>query len=385
MRLQKTLVPLLLLLTFACSKAAAQNYPTFGAEKKVTINGLTFDAMEPFISLDGNTLFFNSLNSGGNTNLYYATRINDTTFNYVGLVGGCYDSSSNHLDGVPAIDSLNNFFWVSLRNWPTIYENLHRGVYASGAVTKITRVYGDFNIKSPGWLIMDAGINYQGNLLYYSNAYFNSSCGTGIPCKAQLGIAQKVNDSTFNKTSTAPAILKNLNDTSYLVYAPHITRNGLELYYTRLKKGGVDSEVCVSVRKNITDTFSLPLVIHSKFGYLPEAPTITSDKSRLYYHQKNTQLLFAIYMRYVSGSTGMVETTLDNALKLFPNPSHDRINIVAPVENEDFEIEIVTTLGQLLFKSSNELSIDVSMYPQGIYFLTLRQKQGSWTRKIQKL
>jgi hypothetical protein len=66
--------------------------------------------MEPFISLDGNTLFFNSLNSGGNTNLYYATKVNDSTFNYVGLVGGTYDPSPNHLDAVASINIVPPIF-----------------------------------------------------------------------------------------------------------------------------------------------------------------------------------------------------------------------------------------------------------------------------------
>ena len=35
----------------------SQTYPSFGQEIDVTINGLSFDAMEPFISADGNYLF----------------------------------------------------------------------------------------------------------------------------------------------------------------------------------------------------------------------------------------------------------------------------------------------------------------------------------------
>ncbi|MDD8018058.1 MAG: hypothetical protein PHP42_06765 [Bacteroidota bacterium] len=98
------------IISIICGQAYSQTYPVFGPEKKVTITGLTFDAMEPFISPDGGTLFFNSLNAGGNTNLYYALKVNDTTFTYVGLVGGCYDSSASHLNGVASLDSLNIFF-----------------------------------------------------------------------------------------------------------------------------------------------------------------------------------------------------------------------------------------------------------------------------------
>jgi hypothetical protein len=155
-------VIILIALSFITKQTFCQTTPVFGSEIKVTINGLTFDAMEPFISLDGNTLFFNSINSGGNTNLYYAAKINDSTFNYIGLVGGCHDLSPSHLDAVASIDSINNFFWTSLRSIP----NLYRGKYLAGNVNNISKVYGTCNILTPGWIIMDAAINYQGNLLY---------------------------------------------------------------------------------------------------------------------------------------------------------------------------------------------------------------------------
>jgi hypothetical protein len=289
--MKKTLI--ILALSFITNQTFSQTTPTFGSEIKVTINGLTFDAMEPFISLDGNTLFFNSINSGGNTNLYYATKINDSTFNYIGLVGGCHDLSPNHLDAVASIDSINNFFWTSLRSIP----NLYRGKYLAGNVNNISKVYGTCNILTPGWIIMDAAINYQGNLLYYSNGYFGptyTEC-IGVPCKAKLGVAQKVNDSTFNKTMYSDAIFSNVNDTNYIVYAPQLTKDGLELYYTRLLKSGFNTEICVSVRNTVADTFSLPMVIYSNYGYFPEAATPTTDKQKIYYHQKNNTFTYHNY------------------------------------------------------------------------------------------
>jgi hypothetical protein len=158
----------------------AQLYPTFGAEIPVSINGLTFDAMEPFLSNDENTLFFNSLNAGGNTNLYYAERVDDSTFNYIGLLNGTVDTSANHLDAVASMDSTNRFYWVSLRNYPTIFENLHSGLFNGTTISNVKRVYGNFNIPTLGWIIMDAAVSYQSAQLYYCNAFFdfvNNSCG----------------------------------------------------------------------------------------------------------------------------------------------------------------------------------------------------------------
>ncbi len=93
MRLKIIYIIILLFLFISCSSNEndinnPQIYPSFDSEIEVTINGLLFDAMEPFISLNGNHLFFNNLNDGINTKLYYATKINDSTFNYVGeLIG----------------------------------------------------------------------------------------------------------------------------------------------------------------------------------------------------------------------------------------------------------------------------------------------------------
>lgn len=379
----KIKVLVMTILTVVSQPIFSQTYPTFGSEIKVTINGLTFDAMEPFISLDGNTLFFNSLNSGGNTNLYYATRNNDSTFTYVGMVAGTYDPSPDHLDAVASLDSANNFFWVSLRTIP----NLHRGNYLAGNVSTITQVYGTCNIFSPsGWLIMDAAINYSGNLLYYSNAYFGptyTEC-VGAPCEAKLGVAQLVNDSTFDKTIYSDAVFSNVNDTNYLVYAPQITKDGLELYYTRLLVGGFNTEICVSVRTNLTDTFSLPTVIHSNFGYFPEAATPTTDKQKIYYHQKDSTQVYKIYLRYRTTTTGVNEQMSNETLAVYPNPTNGLVNVQLPLLNENVEINIYSIIGEKLLRVNNTKSVDISYFPSGIYFLTVKQNNRTWTTKIIK-
>ncbi|HTB32248.1 MAG TPA: hypothetical protein VK808_09500, partial [Bacteroidia bacterium] len=100
-----------------------QSYPVFGPEFRVTILGDTVpDAMEPFISPDGNTLFFNSLNNGTTTTLYYSTKVNDSTFTFMGPLTGA-NINPPHLDAVASLDSANRFFWVTTRNYPSTYHN----------------------------------------------------------------------------------------------------------------------------------------------------------------------------------------------------------------------------------------------------------------------
>lgn len=100
------------------STARTQIFPSFGSEIDVTINGLSFDAMEPFISSSGDYLFFNNLNDGIDTKLYYATRLNDSTFNYIGELNGTNQVTPLHLDAVADMDSINNFYWTSTRDYP---------------------------------------------------------------------------------------------------------------------------------------------------------------------------------------------------------------------------------------------------------------------------
>ena len=360
--------------------AFSQSYPTYGPEIPVTVAGLTFDAMEPFLSPDGNTLFFNSLNAGGNTNLYQAERVNDTTFTFGGLVNGTYDPAPGHLDAVASLDSDGHFFWVSLRSIP----NLYTGNYLSGNVTDISPVYGTCNVLTPGWIIMDAAIDPGGDLLFYSNGYFGptyTEC-VGVPCEAMLGIAQKVNDSTFDKTAYSDAVLENVNDTAYLVYAPQVSGDGLELYFTRLLKTGFDTEICVAVRSTVADAFSEPAVLYSNYGFFPEAATLSNDKQRLYYHQKNEAGVYAVYMRYREPATYAEESGNNISWALYPNPAKDVLQVALPDASAPFIIVIRSAAGQEVWKVSNSSSINISHLASGRYYLTVYQHGRTGTKEF---
>jgi len=85
--------------------------------------------------------------------------------------------------------------------------------------------------------------------------------------------------------------LQNINDSNYIYYAPCISSDNLELYYTRYLKGTITPntvfEICVAVRNNSLDNFSMPKVLFSEsIANLIEAPTLTVDKKIIYYHKK---------------------------------------------------------------------------------------------------
>lgn len=308
----------LVLIIYYFNNIQAQTYPVFGNEKPVNIIGLTFDAMEPAFSSDGNALFFNSLNDGITTSLYYASKINDSTFNYIGLVPVVNQTITPRLDGVPSIDSSNNFYWISLRNYPAQLENLYRIQFLTTGFSNYGKVFGNFYINAPGYLIMDATINNNGSELIYCNAYFNNC--VGLPCKASLGMASKINDSTFIKTVNHSQLLANVNDTSnYIVYAPHITKDGLELYYTRLLKNSTQSEIVVSVRTATNNTFGLPQILVSTPYIAPEAATTTADKSKMYYHRKEGTMYKLFYQERLNPS--FLKDNSHEMISIYPNPT----------------------------------------------------------------
>lgn len=381
----KIKISLLALSIIISTKIFSQAYPAFGNEIPVTISGLTFDAMEPFISADGNSLFFNSINNGTTTSLYFASKVSDSVFTYAGPLSGANETVTPHLNAVPSSDSANNFYWVSQRNFPAQFDNFFRGSFNGSNVVNIGRIHGTFYIYNMGWIIMDAAINYDGTLLYYCNAYFGanySGCGA-IPCQAKLGVAQKENDSTFNKLSNSDALMQNVNDTNYIVYAPIISRNGLELYYTRIfKSNPTYSEICLSVRTSLSGTFSLPSIIYSS-PFIPESPTLTTDQSKMYYHKKAGNL-FKIFLRYRDSTTSIEKKSNSNGIKVFPNPSGNIINIELPYPDQKYCIEIFSAIGQKVLKTSERNVISIENFASGIYILKVRQGDKTWTTKLMK-
>jgi hypothetical protein len=262
--------------------------PSFGPELSVSISGLTTDAMEPFISPDGNTLFFNNLNDGINTQLFYAARIDDRHFALVGALSGANQPVSPRLDAVADLDGQGNFYWTSTRNYPAELDNLMRGDFSAGVLSNSERVHGNFNKNTPGWLVMDHGISADGQFLYFNNARFDDAHCIG-PCETEIGLAQKVNATTFNRVDNSEVLLAQVNQPQYINYAPCISADQRELYFTRYRKGSLPSaplfEICVATRGQMSEAFSVPKVLFSETQFI-EAPSLTTDGQKLYYHKK---------------------------------------------------------------------------------------------------
>ncbi len=257
----------------------------FGNPERVVIQGYAGHAMEPFVSRDGQYLFFNNLNSPAvNTNIHYATRIGDLLFEYQGEIIGV---NTDSLEGVPSMDADCNFYFISTRSYFSNLSTIHRGVFADGIVSEVGLVQ-EIHSSEIGQLIFDVEINTEGNTLYSVDGIYS---GNAWPDSADFFIAVK-NGAVFERLENSDEIFQNIN-TNDLEYAACISADGLEFFFTRLVIDGLQFSTYRTTRSNVDEPFGIPERIEAIEGFA-EAPALSPDENSLYYHKKIDNL-FVIF------------------------------------------------------------------------------------------
>jgi len=264
----------------------------FENPQKVKIIDYNGHAMEPYISRDGEYLFWNNLNNLDveNTNLHYAKKISDVTFVYKGEIKGV---NTEFLEAVPAIDRNGNFFFVSTKSYTQDFSTLYTGEFKDGSVKNVRLLSMDFSKGKPPYVNFDVEISADGNTLYAVEGTFK---GGAVPTTAKIILAFK-NGELFEAGDQS--ILKNIN-TDALEYAPSISSDGLELYFTRLAFNAVgmfdrdEMGIYVSTRDNLLQPFGEPVKIEAIQGSNTEGSTITDDGNTVYFHKKDGKL-FSIF------------------------------------------------------------------------------------------
>jgi blue copper oxidase len=84
-------------------------------------------------------------------------------------------------------------------------------------------------------------------------------------------------------------------------------------------------------------------------------------------------------------STGTFEIDSENNLSIYPNPANDFLNINAP-DNEKCVITVFNSLGEKIhaLKSTISSRIQVSDFPNGIYFIQIKSDNKLFTREFIK-
>jgi hypothetical protein len=233
--------------------------------------------MEPFLTRDGRVLLFNNRNdSSQNTNLHWSGRKDDLTFSYRGEISGVNTSA---LEAVPSVDRDGNLYFVSNRSYDQSLSTIYRAKFEKGAASALELVEG-VSRKTPGWVNFDAEISADGKTLYFVDSYFGMA---NQPQNATLVIAKR-SERGFQRLAEGPRILANVNSDS-LQYAPDVSADELELFFTRVKRVESAAEPAIfrAVRQSLNEPFSIPQRVSAIQGFA-EASTLSPDGRSLYYH-----------------------------------------------------------------------------------------------------
>ncbi|NOX66663.1 MAG: hypothetical protein GXO85_12970 [Chlorobi bacterium] len=288
----------LLLFSISCKDETITNPDNldseFTNERKVTIIGYTSDAMEPFISKDERYLFFNNLKGPNSKDIYYAEKVNDTTFEFKGEVQGV---NTAYVDGNPTMDADNNFYFISTRDLDSGNKTIFSGIFNNGTVTNLHKINGTINILTPYWINMGVEISKDGNMLFTSNAKFN--IGDNFPNEGNIRFALKTNDE-FNIPNNEADILANINTDNAIEYAGEISADRSELFYSQVTLSNPPVfKLFYAKRTQVSSSFGNPISITEPFkddvNAFVEAPSLSNDGKRLYYHKLENGI-FSIFM-----------------------------------------------------------------------------------------
>ena len=256
----------------------------FSGEKQVTIQGYDGNAMEPFITKDDKYLFFNSEADDNGKDLYYARKIDDTTFEFLGKISGV---NTEDVDANPTMDADSNFFFISTRDYDSEKGTIYMGQFANGTVTNVQKIEGDIEETSLFWLNMGVEISITGDTMFVSTAKFG--IGATFPSKGDIHYAVR-QDGQYNIPDDEPEILSNINTDYAVEYAGEMSTDGLELFYSQVTLTDPPRFKLYHSKRTSTDQpFGKPTFIKvpfedNEFAFV-EAPTLSADGKRLYYHK----------------------------------------------------------------------------------------------------
>lgn len=281
----KTLLPLLFASLTLAVPGITLSGGEFSGSQPVTILGYDDDAMEPFVTPD--YLLFNNRNDPAiNTDLHYAVRIDDLTYDYRGRILGVNTKS---LEGTPTMDQDGWLYFVSIRSYFTNYSTIYRALFSAGTVSAVTLV-PNISRETPGMVNFDVGVSPDGLTLYFVDGLFGTE---GFPQAADLVAARRSGDFYIIKKEST-FLLAAVN-TGALEYAPAVSADGLELFFTRFDTTpGNLPEIFVATRSKLTEAFGQGTLIPAAAGFV-EAPALSPDERGLYYHRLDGDNRFRIY------------------------------------------------------------------------------------------
>lgn len=258
---------------------------SFSVPRPTEIQGYDDHMMEPCITLDGKYLMFNNSNEPtAKTHIHLCQRLDTNIFKYIGVLQGTVSDSK---DMAPTVDNAGNLYYTSLKTYDQDMKSLYVGKLKDEAVTGTQQVAGDISPTVQTWINMDCGVSADGKTLVVSRARFNF--GATHPAESDLQIYVK-GDNGFALDPRSAEILKAVNS-PVLEYAPALSANQLELYFTRAQRdseGRVLTRIMVAKREKVSDPFGAPSALGVIQGFV-EAPTLPALNHELFFHKRDDE------------------------------------------------------------------------------------------------
>lgn len=269
---------LLVLVCSVCSSVAGSVGPA-PQVREVTITGYSGSAMEPFVSRDGRYLLFNNSNDPAtNTDLFYALRKND--FEYV-FAGPLRRVNTPALEGTPTMDRTGKLLFVSTRSYAQTSCTIYWAQFKAGGVSA-PRLVDSICLHQPGVVNFDVDITPDGEVLTFVESQFGPD---RQPRAAELVLAQRKGVG-FVRLKNSAALLAQVN-TGRLQYAPALSANHLELWFTRADpaSSGGRPQIWHAQRSSPNAPFGAPTRLEG-LGEFVEGPALSANEKRLYFHRK---------------------------------------------------------------------------------------------------
>jgi hypothetical protein len=258
---------------------------TFSVPRPTEIQGYSDHMMEPCITLDGKYLMFNNSNEPGvKTHIQLCQRLDTNIFKYIGELPGTVSDSK---DMAPSVDNAGNLYYTSLKTYDQDLKSLYVGKLKGEAVTGVQQVAGDISPKVQTWINMDCCVSADGKTLVVSRARFD--LGSVHPAESDLQIFMK-GDNGFALEPHSNDLLKAVN-TPALEYAPSLSADQLELYFTRAQRdleGRLLLRILVSKRDKLSSPFGPPSALGVIQGFV-EAPTLPALNHELFFHKRDAE------------------------------------------------------------------------------------------------
>ncbi len=87
--------------------------------------------------------------------------------------------------------------------------------------------------------------------------------------------------------------------------------------------------------------------------------------------------------------TGINENNfLAQNIQVYPNPAHDQLNVVLPASSETYHVKVINILGEVIYNETtikntkDNLSINMTSKPRGVYFLSVETNHEKVTKKV---